>query len=77
MFVHLHNSEISIPHILAEAELGVDIISIGPAADIGDRHRPAEPAGMDQVESVEAARHWVCGTGSALPGPAAPGRSPG
>lgn len=35
-FIHLHNSEISIPHILAEAELGVDIISIGPAADIAE-----------------------------------------
>ncbi|NLW85430.1 MAG: hypothetical protein GXY38_00990, partial [Planctomycetes bacterium] len=34
--IHLHNSEISIPHILAEAELGVDIISIGPAADIAE-----------------------------------------
>ena len=32
--VHLHASEISIPHLLAEAELGVDIINCGPAADM-------------------------------------------
>ena len=36
--VHLHNSEISVPYILAEAELGVSIISIGPAANIADVH---------------------------------------
>jgi uroporphyrinogen decarboxylase len=29
----LHNSEISLPHIALECELGVDVISIGPAAD--------------------------------------------
>ena len=32
--VFLHNSEISIPHIELECELGVDSISIGPAADL-------------------------------------------
>jgi uroporphyrinogen-III decarboxylase len=32
--VHLHNSEISLPHLLAECELGVDIVNCGPAADI-------------------------------------------
>jgi uroporphyrinogen decarboxylase len=36
MIIHLHNSEISIPHLLAECELGVDIISVGPAADISE-----------------------------------------
>lgn len=30
--IHLHNSEISVPHLLAETELGVDIINCGPAA---------------------------------------------
>ena len=34
--IHLHNSEISVPHLLAEVELGVDIINCGPAADIAD-----------------------------------------
>jgi uroporphyrinogen decarboxylase len=32
--VHLHNSEINTPYLLAEAELGVDIINCGPAADM-------------------------------------------
>lgn len=32
--VHLHNSEISPPYLLAEAELGVDIVNCGPAADM-------------------------------------------
>jgi uroporphyrinogen-III decarboxylase len=32
--VHLHNSEVSIPHLLAETELGADIINCGPAADL-------------------------------------------
>ena len=32
--VHLHDSEISLPHLLAEAETGADIINCGPAADI-------------------------------------------
>lgn len=54
--------------LIAAAEAGIEVVMVD---------RPAEPAGMDQVESVEAALHWVCGTGSALPGPAAPGRSPG
>jgi uroporphyrinogen decarboxylase len=34
--IHLMNSEVSIPHLLAEAELGVDIISCGPAADMAE-----------------------------------------
>jgi uroporphyrinogen decarboxylase len=34
--IHLHNSEISIPYLLAESELGVDIINCGPAADIAE-----------------------------------------
>lgn len=32
--VHLHNSEVSVPHLLAECELGADIVNVGPAADI-------------------------------------------
>jgi MtaA/CmuA family methyltransferase len=32
--VHLMNSEDSLPHLLAEAELGPDIINCGPAADM-------------------------------------------
>lgn len=32
--VHLHNSEIAPPYLLAESELGVDIINCGPAADM-------------------------------------------
>jgi uroporphyrinogen decarboxylase len=34
--VHLHNSEISIPHLLAEAELGADIINIGPGVEVAE-----------------------------------------
>ena len=33
---HIHNSEIKPDYLLAEAELGVDIINVGPAADIGE-----------------------------------------
>jgi uroporphyrinogen decarboxylase len=40
LIIYLHNSEISIPHLLVEAELGVDIISAGPAAEI-DKVREA------------------------------------
>lgn len=32
--VHLHASEVQIPHLLAEAELGADIVNCGPAADL-------------------------------------------
>jgi uroporphyrinogen decarboxylase len=38
--VHLHVSETDVPHLLAEAELGVDIINCGPAADMAEV-RPA------------------------------------
>lgn len=31
---YLHNSEVLVPYLLAESELGVDIINCGPAADI-------------------------------------------
>ncbi len=31
---HLHNSETQVPYLLAEVETGVDIISVGPDADI-------------------------------------------
>ena len=34
--VHLHNSEVKAPYLMKEAELGVDIISVGPAADIAE-----------------------------------------
>lgn len=32
--VHLMNSEVSVPYLLAESELGVDIINCGPGADL-------------------------------------------
>ncbi len=32
--VHLHNSEIAVPYLLAECDLGVDIVNCGPAADL-------------------------------------------
>ncbi|MFH1742337.1 MAG: uroporphyrinogen decarboxylase family protein [bacterium] len=34
--VHLHNSEISIPYLLAECELGADIINCGPDVDLAE-----------------------------------------
>jgi uroporphyrinogen decarboxylase len=34
--VHIHNSEVLVPYLLAEVELGVDIVNCGPAADIGE-----------------------------------------
>jgi uroporphyrinogen decarboxylase len=34
--VHIHNSEILVPYLLAEAELGVDIVNCGPAADLAE-----------------------------------------
>ena len=34
--VYLHVSEIATPYLLAECELGVDIINCGPAADLAD-----------------------------------------
>lgn len=34
--VHLHNSEIKVPYLLAESELGVDIINCGPDADMSE-----------------------------------------
>ena len=34
--IHLMNSEISIAYLLAESELGVEIISCGPAADLAE-----------------------------------------
>jgi uroporphyrinogen decarboxylase len=30
------NSEVSVPYLLAEAELGVDIVACGPGADMAD-----------------------------------------
>lgn len=34
LIIHLHVSEISVPHLLVEAELGCHIVSVGPDADI-------------------------------------------
>jgi len=34
--VHIHNSEIMVPYLLAEAELGVDIVNCGPAANLAE-----------------------------------------
>jgi uroporphyrinogen decarboxylase len=34
--VHLHASEVSVPHLLAETELGADVINCGPAADLAE-----------------------------------------
>jgi uroporphyrinogen decarboxylase len=34
--VHLMNSEVSLPYLLAEAELGVDIVNLGPGADVAE-----------------------------------------
>ena len=37
--IHLHNSEIKIPALLAESELGVDIINCGPATDLKEARK--------------------------------------
>jgi uroporphyrinogen decarboxylase len=34
--VHIHNSEIMVPYLLAEAELGVDIVNCGPGAGLAE-----------------------------------------
>ena len=34
--VHLHNSEILVPYLLAEVETAADIVNCGPGADIGE-----------------------------------------
>ncbi len=34
--VHLMNSEVKTPYLLAEAELGVDIVNLGPGADVAE-----------------------------------------
>ncbi len=34
--VHLHNSEIRVPYLLAEVETGADIINCGPGADLAE-----------------------------------------
>ena len=36
VIICLHNSEIEIPYLLAEAELGADIVSVGPCADMAE-----------------------------------------
>jgi uroporphyrinogen decarboxylase len=37
--VHLMNSEVKVPYLLAEAELGVDIVNCGPGADIAQARK--------------------------------------
>jgi len=37
--VHLMNSEVKVPYLLAEAELGVDIVNLGPGADIAEARK--------------------------------------
>lgn len=39
LIIHLHISEISMPHLLAECGLGVDMINVGPAADISEARK--------------------------------------
>ena len=39
VIIHLHNSETEIGYLVEEAKLGVDIVSAGPAADIGEAKR--------------------------------------
>jgi uroporphyrinogen decarboxylase len=34
--VHLMNSEVKVPYLLAEAELGVDVVNLGPGADVAE-----------------------------------------
>jgi len=53
--VYLHNSEISLPYLLAESELGVDVINCGPAADLpkvaeGLRGRACFSGNLDPIE---------------------------
>jgi len=45
--VHLHNSEVSVPYLLAESELGADIVNCGPAADMSARRSAAGPASAE------------------------------
>lgn len=35
-WVHLHNSEVKVPYLQAEAEMGVDIVNCGPGADMAE-----------------------------------------
>lgn len=55
--VHLHNSEILVPYLLAEAELGVDIVNCGPAADMevvatALRDRVCFSGNLDPIETL-------------------------
>ncbi len=47
--VHLMNSEVKLPYLLAEAELGVDIVNLGPGADVAE------------VQAAFAGRHCFSG----------------
>ena len=53
--VHLHNSEIKVPYLLAESELGADIINCGPAGDISQavaalRGKTCTSGNLDPIE---------------------------
>ena len=53
--VHLHNSEIKVPYLLAESELGADIINCGPGGDIGQavaalRGKTCTSGNLDPIE---------------------------
>lgn len=53
--VHLHNSEIKLPYLLAESELGADIINCGPAADLAEvtralRGKTCTSGNLDPIE---------------------------
>ncbi len=37
--VHLMNSEVSLPYLMAEAELGVDMVNLGPGADVAEARK--------------------------------------
>ena len=53
VILHLHNSETQVPYLLAEADLGVDIINVGP--------------GPDMAACKEALAGKVCVTGNLDP----------
>jgi len=55
VLVHLHNSEIALPYLLAECDVGADIINCGPAADLprvaaGLRGRQCFSGNLDPIE---------------------------
>jgi len=53
--IHLHNSEIKVPYLLAESELGPDIINCGPGGDMGEalaalRGKTCASGNLDPIE---------------------------